>query len=325
VAETRKRFAPINLRSLSDLEFRLGEDREHLRQLAANISIHYSPFQRPKVAKPFQHVISKKLRSIDNPSPELKHLQRKIARNLLGHLKAPDFLYGAVKGQTIHTNAALHHGAKLIVKMDIKSYYPNVTDTHVFRVWRHELGCSLEVSRLLTRLTTYERHLPQGAPTSSVLANIYLASVYEPILDKSEELGVKPGAFVDDLIFSGDRARQLMDPTRKLLGRDGFSFSAAKREILGPRDQKVITGIRAGKDGPRAPRNKLSDLRAGFHKLKIGLVPEAARPDYIKRLAARVAHINNICPKDAATFIKQLETLKAESAIDSRFQSRSRP
>jgi len=165
------------------------------------------------------------------------------------------------------------------------------------------------VASLLTRLTTYERHLPQGAPTSSVLANIYLASVYGPILDLCSELVVTPGAFVDDLIFSGDKARQVMDPTRKLLGRDGFSFSAAKREILGSRSQKVITGIRLGKDGPRAPYKKLGDLRAGFHKLKTGLIQESDRADYVKRLAARVAHIHNVCPKDAAKFNKQLEGL----------------
>jgi RNA-directed DNA polymerase len=310
VPEPLLRYAPINLISLSDLEFRLGEDRSYLRTLAANISAHYSPFQRCKDAKPYQRVISTKLRSIDNPSDELKRIQRKIARKLLGHLDVPDFLYGAVKGRTIHDNAAAHHGAKLIVKMDIKSYYPSVTNDHIYRVWRFELGCSREVSNLLTRLTTYERHLPQGAPTSSVLANIYLASVIQPILRQCAQLDVKPGAFVDDLIFSGSNARSLMEPTRKLLGRSGFSFSAKKREILTSRDEKLVTGIRDGKDGPRAPRRKLSDLRAGFHKLKLGVIPEAERADYIKRLAARVSHIRTICEKDAAKYVKLLDDLR---------------
>ena len=305
------RFAPINLRSLNELEFRLGEDREYLRALAANVSSHYSPFQRSKNIKPYQRIVSTKMRSIDNPSLELKRVQRKIARNLLGNLDVPDFLYGAVKGKTIHDNAAAHHGAKLIVKMDIKSYYPSVTNDHIYRVWRFEMGCSREVSNLLTRLTTYERHLPQGAPTSSVLANIYLASVFQPILHQCAQLEVTPGAFVDDLIFSGSHARKLMEPTRKLLGRDGFSFSTKKREILSSRDEKLVTGIRDGKDGPRAPRKKLSDLRAGFHKLKLGIVPEAERVDYIRRLAARVSHIKNICEKDAAKYVRQLEDLRA--------------
>lgn len=311
VPEPILRYAPINLRSLSELEFKLGEDREYLRSLAANISVHYSPFQRSKNVKPYQRIISSKTRSIDNPSFDLKRVQRKIVRNLLGHLEAPNFLYGAVKGKTIHDNAAAHHGAKLIVKMDIKSYYPSVSNDHVYRVWRFELGCSREVANLLTRLTTFERHLPQGAPTSSMLANIYLASVFQPVLQQCAKLEVAPGAFVDDIIFSGSNARKLMEPTRRLLGREGFSFSAKKREILGARREKLVTGIRDGKDGPRAPRKKLSDLRAGFHKLNLGMIPQTERADYIKRLAARVSHMKSICEKDAAKFVRRLAEVRA--------------
>jgi RNA-directed DNA polymerase len=303
------RYEPLNLLSLNDLAWRLGEERPLLKRLADNIALHYKPFHQAKKAKPYQHVISSKKRSIDNPSEELKSVQRRIVRKLLGQTP-PDFLFGAVKGKTIHDNAALHHGAQYVVKMDIKSYYPSVTNDHVYRIWRHELGCSHEVAKLLTRLTTYERHLPQGAPTSSILANIYLSSVYEPILERCSNLDLKTGAFVDDLVFSGGAAAKgMMQPTRKLLGRDGFSFSARKREVLGPRDSKLITGIRDGRDGPRAPYGKLADLRAGFHKLAVGAVPESENADYIKRLAARVSHVNTICPKDAAKYIALLKKL----------------
>jgi RNA-directed DNA polymerase len=307
------RYEPLNLLSLNDLAWRLGEERPLLNRLANNIALHYKPFDQAKKAKPHQHVVSSKKRQIDNPSDELKRVQRKIVRKLLGQ-EPPDFLFGAVKGKTIHDNAAAHHGAKYVVKMDIKSYYPSVTNDHVYRIWRYDLGCSHGVAKLLTRLTTYERHLPQGAPTSSVLANIYLSSVYGPILDQCAKLDVKTGAFVDDIVFSGGpAAKSMMQPTRKLLGRDGFSFSARKREVLGPRDSKLVTGIRDGSDGPRAPYKKLGDLRAGFHKLAIGVVPELEKTDYIKRLAARVSHVNKICPKDAARYIAMLEELRASA------------
>ncbi len=194
--------------------------------------------------------------------------------------------------------------------MDIKHYYPSVTNDHVYRIWRDELGCSKVVANLLTRLTTYERHLPQGAPTSSALANIYLASVYQPIQDQCDKLGVKPGAFVDDLIFSGEQARTLMEPTRKVLARDGFSFSARKREVLGPRDSKLVTGNRLGRNELRAPLEKLHDIRAGLHKLEIGIIPASEREDYMRRLGARISHVRNICPRDAAKFCEQLDKLK---------------
>jgi Reverse transcriptase (RNA-dependent DNA polymerase) len=308
--EAKKRFAPINLRSLRDLEFRLGENRVTLRRLAKNPELYYSPFVREKKVKPFQRVVSDKKRPIDNPCDELKEIQRKITAKLLGGSDVPEFLHGSVKGRTIITNMAAHHDAYVLVKMDIKSYFVKVTDDLVYRVWHHELQCSEAVAKLLTALTTFKGHLPQGAPTSSALANIYLSSAFGSILRQSGNLGVTPGAYVDDIQFSGANARLMMEPTRRRLARDGFSFPNKKREVMGRYDPKIVAGIRAGKDGPRAPKKKLSDLRAGFHKLELGLVADAEKAAYIKRLAARVSHINQICPKDAAKYQVLLHALK---------------
>jgi RNA-directed DNA polymerase len=304
----KTKFDPINLLSLNDLAWRLGENRTYLKELAANAEAHYAPFYRGKNVKPFQRVVSDKKRLIDNPTAEIKRVQRKIARNLLGRLPIPEYLYGAVKGKTIHHNADAHKGNAVVVKMDIKSFYPNMTSDLVYRVWRRELRCSEEVSRLLTRLTTYNGHLPQGAPTSSILANVYLASVYGPVLRLCDELNVVPGVYVDDLGFSGEQARSLMEPTRKLLAKDGFTLPTKKRDIFSARDSVEMTGIRRGGKGPRAPFRKLGDLRAGFHKLKVGAIPDGKKADYVKRLAARVAHIEQICAKDAESYVEQLKT-----------------
>lgn len=308
--ERATKFAPLNLLSLRDLEFRLGENRVTLRRLAKNPHLYYSPFTREKKVKPFQHVVSGKKRPIDNPCDELKAIQRKIVAVLLGGPNVPDFLHGSVKGRTIITNMAAHQGAEVLVKMDIKSYFVNVTEDLVYRVWHRELKCSKAVAKLLTQLTTFNGHLPQGAPTSSALANIYLSSVFGSILSQSRELGVTPGAYVDDIQFSGPNARLMMEPTRRRLARDGFSFPNKKREVMGRHKPKIVAGIRAGKYGPRAPKKKLSDLRAGFKNLELGRVPDSEKPEYIKRLAARVSHINQICPKDAAKYQALLQLLR---------------
>jgi hypothetical protein len=281
-----------------------------LRRLAEQPHLYYSPFAQEKKVKPFQRVVSDKKRPIDNPCDELKGIQRKIATKLLGGPNVPDFLHGSVKGRTTKTNMAAHQAAQVLVKMDIKSYFVNVTEDLVFRVWYRELKCSKEVAKLLTRLTTFNGHLPQGAPTSSALANIYLSSAFGPLLGQSRELGVTPGAYVDDIQFSGPNARLMMEPTRRRLARDGFTFPNKKREVMGRYKPKIVAGIRAGKDGPRAPRKKLSDLRAGFHKLELGLVADDEKPAYIRRLAARVSHINQICPKDAAKYQELLQLLR---------------
>ena len=68
-----------------------------------------------------------------------------------------------------------------------------------------EYGYSTGVARLLTKLTTRKGLLPQGAPTSTVIANLVLArSVDEPTQMPAERAGTAFTRYVDDFSLSGD-------------------------------------------------------------------------------------------------------------------------
>lgn len=305
-------LAQAPLKSLRDLEFRLGIDRETLRTLAKNWREHYRPFEQVKEPKPHIRVPkASKLRNIDNPSKELKKVQTAILVRLLQPVKLPHFLFGAVRKRSVRTHAEEHVGAKTVVKMDVKSYYPNVTNDHIFHVWRNVLLCSPRLARLLTQLTTFERHLPQGAPTSPALANLLLASIYGPVLEACAEQDVVVTAWVDDLIFSGERARTVMELVRQTLANQGFALSSKKRQILGARSVKVITGVRIGGERVRSCKVKLSDVRAGIHNLTKGRITHKGWTADLARLRGQVAFVNSLCPKDAAPLIKALSNLES--------------
>jgi RNA-directed DNA polymerase len=301
--------------SLRELEHRLGVDRLALRALAENWRSEYAPFKMVKEPKPFQRVIEAgKIRDIDNPSKDLKHVQKLILTKLLHPVSLPYFLFGAVAKRSVKDHAAQHIGRKCIVKMDVKSYYPNVTSRHIYKVWREILGYSTDIAALLTRLTTYEWHLPQGAPTSPALANIFLASIYGPVLEACGELNIIPTAWVDDLIFSGDNARSVMNLTRQILADNGFKMSAKKRIILSGRDVKIVTGSRIGAGRLRAPKEKLADLRAAIHKIQMAKVERAVLGKYIESLKGRLRHIESICPQDALPLRRMLQRALSSSA-----------
>jgi RNA-directed DNA polymerase len=296
--------------SLRDLEYRLGEDRETLRALAKSWQTEYRPFQQPKAPKPFQRVVkSGKIREIDNPSKDLKRVQKKILKRLLWPVKLPYFLFGAVSKRDVKQHAEEHLGQKTVVKMDVKGYYPSVTSRHVYDVWSRTLRYSPPIARLLTQLTTYDWHLPQGAPTSPALANLFLASIYGPVLQTCSEMNIVPTAWVDDLIFSGSESRSVMELVRQTLAANGFKMSSKKRIILTGRDAKVITGIRLGAGRARAPKEKLRDIRAAIHKLEIGAISRHEREKYIASLKGRLNHIKRICSEDASRFISKLESV----------------
>jgi RNA-directed DNA polymerase len=286
--------------SLCDLEHRLGESRETLRALAKNWRAEYQPFRQTKQHKPFQRdVEEEKVRNIDNPSEALKAVQRKILSRLLLPATLPHFLFGAVRSRCVNKHATEHIGGRTVVKLDIKKYYPNVTNRHVYSVWRHLLLCSPAIASLLTQLTTYEWHLPQGAPTSPALANLYLSSIYGPILEACSTQGTVATAWVDDLIFSGENARSIMEPVRQILAANGFKLSRKKRIILAGSAPKVITGIRLGAGRIRAPKDKLRDIRAAIHKLEIGHINKGEKARYVASVEGRIRNIERICADDA--------------------------
>jgi hypothetical protein len=90
----------LDLCSISRLERLLGVNRHYLRALASRAGSCYSPFERGVKPKPFQRKPrSSKLRVIDNPSEELKVIQRLVNERLLRPLKLPEFICGGVRAK----------------------------------------------------------------------------------------------------------------------------------------------------------------------------------------------------------------------------------
>src|ERR1019366_1543557 len=171
--------------SLRNLEFRLGEKRDDLRELLKSRPLLYHPFELLKKQHPYPgkkrnlefQTGRPKYRQIDNPAEQLKTIQRRILRRILSEVDLPPYMFGAVAGKTLAQHAEKHikNQSTTVVRMDISSYYPSITCGHVYSVWRNVLNCPPPVARILTELTTFDFHLPQGAPTSPPIANIFLA------------------------------------------------------------------------------------------------------------------------------------------------------
>jgi hypothetical protein len=248
-----------------------------------------------------------KYRQIDDPVKQLKDIQTRILKKVLSRIDLPSYMFGAVSGKTLVSHAEQHieNQRSTVVRMDISSYYPNVTCFHVYRVWNVILGCPPQVAKLLTELTTFEWHLPQGAPTSPAIANILLASIYAPVCLASEKEGLTITTFVDDLIFSGAAAREVMETVRATLASCGFKLARKKREILGPKDEKVITGVRLGRSQVRVPHKKMAELRAAIHRLAVSGVEPRDLAKYRQNLAARIAHVAWIHSGDATKLKRQ--------------------
>lgn len=305
----------LDLVSLRELEYKLGLERGYLRALAESAGGHYNPFVKRDKVLPFQRQFKKKKkRIIDNPDEQLRDVQKRIYRRLLRPESLPDYIYGGVTNKCIQDNVNRHFGARMLVTVDIANFFPSVTNEYIYWLWNRVLGCSSEISILLTRLTSFERHLPQGAATSTPLANILICTIDKQIRSECERMGITYSTWVDDLAFSGDHPQLIIPVVIRALGKAGLRLSRKKITIMGPATRKVLNGIVLGKK-LGVTREVRARIRAGIHRLATGAVPLPDQPKYLRSLIARLRQAETINPSQLQKLRARLKAVLNEKAI----------
>lgn len=295
-------IAKLNILSPKVLAYKLGISAEKLADISRRTDAYYRPFNAKARQRPFAKKVARKTRHIDRPEGELKALQRKINQVLLKPILFPDHICGAVSSRSISDNASRHLGAPLLVTIDIRRCFPSISNKQIYSTWADVLGCSARVAALLTRLTTFERHLPQGAPTSPSLANIFIWSIDEPIRAECERLGIAYSTWIDDLAFSGERSREIIQFAIRVLASHKLAVSRSKIKVMGPRATKLLTGTRLGRDRVRVPKDLKSRVRSGLHKFELCEPLPCSVEEYSRRLGAQMKHIQRLCSDDVRSF-----------------------
>ena len=167
----------------------------------------------------------------------------------------------------------------------------------------------LRIARLLTQLASFKRHLPQGAPTSTTLANLVLHEAGVEVRRACAALGLVHTTFVDDLTFSGEKAREVLGVAAETLRKAGFRLPHRKIKIMGPRVQKKVTGAVLGAK-LNVPKDKKSKVRAALHRVSLAN-PGSTEWETARRSAmGLIAHVASIDRNLAGTFRRQFESIE---------------
>jgi RNA-directed DNA polymerase len=170
------------------------------------------------------------------------------------------------------------------------------------------------VAYLLTGLTTCRGRLPQGAPTSTLLANLVLSSFDAEIRAVCEVKGVCYSSWVDDLAFSGDSAPCVVGPVVAVLMKAGFSVSHQKVRVMGPGKRKVLNNLVLGRFAT-VQREYRSRIRAGIHNLKSGRIVAVEIEDYVQRLEGNIGYLRLFDVRNADKFCHQLDSARVHTMI----------
>ena len=289
----------LRIKDLRALAYRLDLPEDVIVLESRRTGRDYSPFVSRNEPAPFAKLPTVlKERTIDNPVDATKFIQARIYQKLLQPLPWPEHIFGGVRGKSLLHNIKRHLGSPVIVTIDIRSFFPSISTHQIYAVWTDLLDCSPEIARILTRLTTYDFHLPQGAPTSSALANLVLHSLDKPIREYCERACIHYSTWIDDLAFSGASARCAINVAVSALQRGGFAVPHRKMKIMPAHRRQMLTGLLLNRQ-PGLLRRYESDTRSGIYKLQTGLVPIFRREPYVRSLQGRITYIRMINPRRA--------------------------
>lgn len=181
-------------------------------------------------------------RVINPPKDELKDIQKRINKYLVEDVQMPDYAYGGIKLRDNIQNARYHKGQKYVFQTDLKDFFPNITHKKVYDMYVR-VGFSHDVSSMLTKLTTYKGHLPQGTPTSTTIANLVFSPTGRALQTIAEREGLRFTTFVDDITMSSQKDfKHIVPEIIETITSDGFKISHGKTTYKsGITD---ITGVR---------------------------------------------------------------------------------
>lgn len=273
--------------SMRRLEQLLGMPRAALRRIASSAPDSYRPFRRRKGT-------SDEFRVIDNPSKNLVEVQRKILRRILEQVPVPPTMNGGVRGRTLAANAGMHVGQAVVATLDIRRCFPRTRHDRVFALFRDTFGCSTEIANLLTRLTTFQGCLPQGAATSTLLANLLLLPMHDEIAEFCKARGLRMSFWVDDIVVSGALGKSDTPALVRIVANHGYTLSWKKIRVQPRSRRQEVPGcvVNAG-----LSRGRRREGRAGLADYRREILEVAARgptPQALQRLRGRIASVRQV-------------------------------
>ena len=213
------------------------------------------------------------VRVIYAPTKALKAIQYKIRDRILDFAPKEVHSVAYETGSRPGDTAELVSGAPVIIKVDIKNYFPSILQKWVKEYFVH-LGYSEDVSNLLGGLLCVyaggRRFVPQGGPTSPMLANRIAEWRIDPEILSVLPEGWEYRRYCDNLYIwpKSEEASSiiphgdLLNEVKKALFVSGFRGHQAK--IVPSYKSQRLLGLTVNSKA-NMPREKYRKLRACLH------------------------------------------------------------
>lgn len=253
------------IKSLPNLYSFLWLPEKEINAIMSNIRNYYSLKINPKKKygdfqrDDFGNI---RFRELMVPNYILKSRQQKIAQ-FLNQISLPEYMFGSVPGKNNILNACQHLNQKYFLTIDLKKFFPNINHHQVNTMFCNN-GFSPSTSRILTKLTTYQESLPQGAPSSPIIANLVFLQTSDKLYKLAKNNNIIFTTFLDDLTFSSNHCFKNMIPLIiAIIKRNNFYPAYGK--IHYRQNYCEITGLFVKGDALELPYKMAKKSNSNFH------------------------------------------------------------
>lgn len=272
------------IRTLKHLTYTLKTELATINDILADVDSYYISWSKVKTDKDTGLPLTdadgnQRTRQLNSTKIELKRIQKRILALLMSHVEIPTYAFGGVPKKDNIKNAKYHQGNKYIFTTDLRSFFPSISHNRVFEVYCDN-GYAPTVARILTKLTTYKYQLPQGVPTSTLLALLAFKPTGDKLYDYALQHNLKFSIFVDDITISSKvDFKHLVPDILDIIVSAGYKISHNKTHYS--TKNPIITGIKCQNNRIKLPQStykRISKLPKDSNSYK-GLIMYRKRID----------------------------------------------
>lgn len=223
-----------------------------------------------------------KKRQIEVPTPALKYIQRIVHESLTKIYGPHDAVHGFVPGRSVMTNAKGHLGKRYVLNVDLVDFFPSITRKRVYgRLTSPPYSFQSNVANTIASLCTNAfSRLPQGSPSSPVIANMVAAQLDTDIADLCARMGCWYTRYADDITISTSRSKMnpnlarypnarstdqvvIGDALTDIIERNGFQINHGKSRLKSDWTRQMCAGLVVNDScRPSPPRKYMRRLRS---------------------------------------------------------------
>jgi len=232
------------------------------------------------------------IRTINEPLPNLKMIQYWILNSILSKIEISPYAKAYLKGRDLKQNLRFHKNKKKVLNLDIENFFTNIKFHGVQKIFLDK-GYSTTLSKYMAKICCLGDHLPQGAPTSPYLSNIFMLDFDNKISEYTKQRKINYTRYADDMTFSGEfDEAEIVEFVSKELMNKGLSLHPDKKKLMLNTQRQIVTGVVVN-EKIQLSKEQRKNLRQEYYYIKkYGLENHLA-----KRKIAKSSYIDYLIGK----------------------------